>query len=186
MSTIKVYNYWDFYGKAKQPFAVSINATWDLSKVGKITRNRVLRWLDAGKAECWSGQAAYIYNHLNQHFEIPKMDLAPQGYDDSSTITYSGITDEVYEKLVEVYQAEKVALRMSNENHREHYLMYSYSEDKPERSKGYFRVKHAPFFDDLLDATRKMFESEVFSTRINMAKQSLLNGGKITFEIEKV
>ena len=188
---VQVHSYWDFYAKSKPRYVTSIKATWDLKRIGDISKKRIVKWLDQGHSRFSGGEAATVYNHLIDHFEIPKIVLPKEearqkaSWYNVDTIKFHNVSEEVLEKLQEMYASERVALRLNGDQHSERLYGWYFEDAELNPDKKQLMLVHTTDFTELKQAIAKMMENPEYSQRIEKAKEAVIKGAEISFEITK-
>lgn len=188
---VQVRNYWDFYAKSKPRYVTSVKATWDLKCIGDVSKKRIIKWLDQGHARFSGGEAATVYNHLIDHFEIPRIVLPKEEARQKAewyivdTIEFHNVSDEVFEKLQEIYASERVALRLNGDTHSESLYGWYFKDAELSKTKRQLMLVHTTDFSELKQAIAKMMSNPEYAERIEKAKEAVVEGAQVTFEITK-
>ena len=155
--------------------------TWDCSKMGKITFNRVVKWLETGMAKYNYGEAASMYNEVRKRFDLPSFVVRNgQGNPDtgsSGCIEWEMATPQLLEAIEKVRQTELVIHRMESSNgHTPWYLREELNEDK-----GRLYLENAHDLTDVEKYVAEIINSDNTKEKRKQAVEFVKSGGKVQF-----
>ena len=176
------YNYWDFYQRMKPNYVAEASLTWDLSKISKITKNRILKWMDQGYAMYRNGDAANIYQHLVKHMGVPRINIPPKVKSEkfSTAITFHNINDEVFEELKSIYAQQRMIAKL--EGDKPWLFRYEYSHEELQRDTYRVAVNSPTDTTQLEKLVTKMVATDEYKQKIEAVKKLVTDGAKITFK----
>lgn len=169
------------------PSYASTVITWDCSKMGKVTKNRVLEWLSTGKPKYSRGEAASMYHQLRRSFEIPtyQVDNATlrkdgKGYS-GGYIRWEHATPQLMHVINQVYKAERVIRRMENASGNGWMPWYMEKESQDNPTRGYFYIDNPHDLTEVNAEIDKIMNSPDISKRKEEAIALVESGGQLTF-----
>jgi len=172
------------------PSYASTLVEWDTGKMGKITRNRVIKWLKSGIQTYFSGEAAGIYEKLIAQIDIPRVRidacLLDKKWKDYNIATVSVLRppDYLVEALEEAYVASRVVGKMNGLTPR----YFSYETVRHVISYwGSHQFAHINLvpgvpMDNVLAAVDRMTKSEEYKDKIREAIEFIEQGKKLYFK----
>ena len=157
--------------------------TWDCSQMGKITFNRVVKWLETGIAKYNYGEAASMYNEIRNRFDLPSF-VVRNGQGNPNTgssgvIAWEKATPQLLEAINKVRQTELVIHRMERDNSNNYTPWYLKEELEEDQGRLYLENVH-----DLTDVEKYVAEIINSDKTIEKRKQAVefvKSGGKIQF-----
>jgi len=158
--------------------------TWDCSKMGKITFNRVVKWLETGTAKYHYGEAASMYNEIRNRFDLPSF-VVRNGQSGSDTHRSSGViawemaTPQLLEAINKVRQTELVIYRMEHAGANNYTPWYLQEELDGDSGRLYLENVH-----DLADVEKYVAEiinSDKTKEKRKQAVEFVKSGGKVQF-----
>lgn len=163
-------------------FASSV-ITWDCSKMGKITKNRVIDALATGACKYSSGDASAMYGALRKRFELPeyvvKQTMGKSG--SHSGYLYWDVADEgLLNALNTVYQAERVMIRLSDNNGRG-WMPWYLNKDVLEERQGLFYTENPHDLSEVYANINRLLSSPELVARRKEAIEFVDSGGTFTF-----
>jgi len=188
---VVVNDYWDFYRVMKHNCITDTTVTWDLGKLSKISKNRVIKWIDIGSTPFRGGQAAEAYNKVIEYVGVPKI-IIPDGlskfkssnYYDFKTIEFNGVNEEIYNHLNDLYKAQRVIYRLEHGVDHGYFKWHYPNENLSANAKNLY-IASACDTKELKKAVKKLMDSNEFVKRIEHAKELVSSGGKIQIAIKK-
>ena len=184
MANIKpkiITNKYDLLHKNTPSYA-SCEITWDTGKMTKITKNRVIRALEAGKIKFGYGDAASMYHEVRKRFEIPEFILnkpvKKRTHLQNGYINWEFATDRLMLALDQVYKAERAIQRMES-----HYGLpwYLEGENLSENSHNYFYYETDHDMKEVEEALAEITNSPEVRDKRERAIHFVESGGKLTF-----
>lgn len=167
------------------PSFASTVVTWDCSKMGKITFNRVVRWLEAGVAQFSNGEAASMYEEVRKRFEIPEYIVRNHTGDPKSRsgyIFWEHATPQLMQALNRVYKAERVMVRLEQANHPHSWMpWYLRDEELTNTHRGYLYLENIHDLTDVQKYVAEIVNSEEIKAKREQAVDFVKSGGKLQF-----
>lgn len=167
------------------PSYASSVITWDTSKMGSITKNRVVKWLKSGVSRYRKGEAANMYTELRKRFGIPEFVLnKPQigGKHERGGYIYWEYADEqlLYE-LNQVYQAERVIVRLEGSQKLHFHMPWYLTNEQLGEQGGYFYTNNLHDLTKVEQEIERMTHSPEMTSKRSEAVDFVLGGGTLTF-----
>ena len=174
-------NKYDILHKNTPPYA-SCEITWDTGKMTKITKNRVIRALEAGTINFSYGDAASMYREVRKRFEIPEFILnkpkKKRGYTQNGYINWEFATDKLMLALDQVYKAERAIQRMESQHGLPWHLE---AESISENKHNYFYYETDHDMKEVEEAIAEITHSPEVRDKREQAIHFVESGGKLTF-----
>lgn len=167
------------------PSYASTVVTWDCSKMGKTTFNRVVNWLQSGVARYSRGEAASMYEEVRKRFEIPEY-VVRNG---SSNKTAAGgylfwehATPQLMQALNIVYKTEQTIVRMENAQKVNSWMpWYLKDEELTNTHRGYLYLQNEHDLTEVQKCVSEIVDSPVIKARREQAVEFVKSGGKLQF-----
>lgn len=168
------------------PTFASTVVTWDCSKMGKTTYNRVVRWLETGIALYNSGEAASMYNELRKRFDLPEYIVRnysgnPTARNGQGYLYWEHATPQLMQALNTVYQSERVIHRMENSSKQHYYTPWYLQSDKLSQDKGYLYLDNIHDLSEVEKYVAEIVHSEELKAKRQAAVEFVKSGGKLQF-----
>ncbi|CAB4135576.1 hypothetical protein UFOVP285_65 [uncultured Caudovirales phage] len=162
------------------PSYASSVITWDCSKMGKITFNRVVKWLDTGTAKYNYGEAAGMYNEVRKRFDLPSFVVRNgQGNPNNrgtGVISWERATPQLLEAIDRVRQTELVIHRMENSSYTPWYLQQELDGDE-----GRLYLENVHDLTEVEKCVAEIIESDKTKEKRKQAVEFVKSGGKLEF-----
>ena len=162
----RIHNKYDLMHLATPDFADAV-ITWDTSKLTKIVKNKVIRWLDTGIQTNRGGQAAAIYRKLRSMFGIPQVVIS------GNWVYWENVSPDLMTKLQELATASAVVYRMK----WGHTPWWTRQQLEP--SEGQFELSEGMDTADIEAGAKQLVEQN--KHKALAAKEFVLSGQKIQF-----
>ena len=181
---VEMRNKYDLMHNNTPSFASTV-VTWDTSKLGSITKKRVIDWLKTGQAKYSRGDAASMYHQLRKRFGLPNYTVSPcteskrGGWNPNGYIKWENASDGLMHAINQVYQAERVVRRMTA-NHP-HGLPWYLQADTKTKEDGYFYVENPHDFTEINTEIEKIMNSPEIAQKRDEAVAFVEEGGTFTF-----
>ena len=156
--------------------------TWDCSKMGKITFNRVVKWLETGTAKYHYGEAASMYNEIRKRFELPSF-VVRNGQGNSDTHRSSGViawemaTPQLLKAIDKVRQTELVIHRMESSNG---YTPW-YLQEELNGNQGRLYLENVHDLSEVEKYVAEIINSDKTKEKRKQAVEFVKSGGKVEF-----
>lgn len=155
--------------------------TWDCSQMGKITFNRVVKWLETGMAKYSYGEAASMYNEIRKRFELPSF-VVRNGQGNPNTgssgcIEWEKATPQLLEAINKVRQTELVIHRMEQSNG---YTPW-YLQEELDGDQGRLYLENVHDLTDVEKYVAEIINSDSTKEKRQQAVEFVKSGGKIQF-----
>lgn len=156
--------------------------TWDCSKMGKITFNRVVKWLETGTAKYHYGEAASMYNEVRRRFELPSF-VVRNGQGNPNTgssgvIAWEKATPQLLEAINKVRQTELVIYRMEKPD--SNYMPW-YLKEELDGDEGRLYIENVHDLTDVEKYVAEIIDSDKTKAKRKQAVEFVKSGGKIQF-----
>lgn len=167
------------------PSYASTVVTWDCSKMGKTTFNRVVNWLQSGVARYSRGEAASMYEEVRKRFEIPEYVVrngssnknAAGGY-----LFWEHATPQLMQALNIVYKTEQTIVRMENAQKVNSWMpWYLKAEELTNTDRGYLYLQNEHDLTEVQKCVSEIVDSPVIKARREQAVEFVKSGGKLQF-----
>lgn len=167
------------------PSYASTVVTWDCSKMGKTTFNRVVNWLQSGVARYSRGEAASMYEEVRKRFEIPEYVVrngssnknAAGGY-----LFWEHATPQLMQALNIVYKTEQTIVRMENAQKVNSWMpWYLKAEELTNTDRGYLYLQNEHDLTEVQRCVSEIVDSPVIKARREQAVEFVKSGGKLQF-----
>jgi len=167
------------------PSYASTVVTWDCSKMGKTTFNRVVNWLQSGVARYSRGEAASMYEEVRKRFEIPEYVVrngssnknAAGGY-----LFWEHATPQLMQALNIVYKTEQTIVRMENAQKVISWMpWYLKAEELTNTDRGYLYLQNEHDLTEVQRCVSEIVDSPVIKARREQAVEFVKSGGKLQF-----
>lgn len=193
------FNYkYDLMHLTTPPFATAF-VEWDLSKVGRITKNRVIKWLRTGTSPDVGGNSHRIHYELTKDVRLPTIRIAKAGkyylpHDpiDMKHILVRHLPDYVAMEIKKLCDATLAILRMQDNEQYEGYLQYHYSHAEKQiwgnlayPYQGQADICQELPLDDLNAAIERMLKSDEYHEKIACMIEKLERGDKMYFRYQR-
>ena len=190
VSATKIRNKYDLM-RLNTPSYASTLIEWDTGKMGKISRNRVLRWLKSGVQTQNGGGAVAVYSQLIKNLDVPRIIIDPHLLDvrkakdaEIGTVAILNPPDNLIEALEEAYTASKILCRLKGT--KPYHFQYE-SVRKALEYWGSHRFAHINLvpgvpMDNVLAAVDRMTKSEEYKDKIREAIEFIEQGKKLYFK----
>lgn len=167
------------------PSFASTVVTWDCSKMGKTTFNRVVKWLETGTSKYSRGEAASMYNEIRKRFEIPEYIVrnhTGEHRGGGGYLYWEHATPQLMQALEVVYQTERVVDRLENA-HRPHYYQpwYLKAEHLTDNKGGYIYLNSKHDLAEVERCVAEIVNSEAIKAKREAAIDFVKSGGKLQF-----
>jgi len=174
-------NKYDLMHNNTPSYASSV-ITWDCSKMGKITFNRVVKWLETGTAKYHYGEAASMYNEIRKRFDLPSF-VVRNGQSNSDTHRSSGViawemaTPQLLEAINKVRQTELVIHRMEKDNG---YVPW-YLQEELNGDQGRLYLENVHDLSEVEKYVAEIINSDKTKEKRKQAVEFVKSGGKVQF-----
>lgn len=165
------------------PSFAKTTVTWDTSKLSELTFKRVVKAIKDGYIKYRTGDACAMYQAIREQFEIPHFQLnepvlRKDGQHGGGYIHWDFPTEELYQALEPIYQAERVAYRLGD--HGSWMPWYLQADNLP-KDRRYLYVDNPHDFTEVRNAMDKIINSEEVAQKRRDAINFLQDGGKLEF-----
>jgi len=167
------------------PSYSSAVVTWDCSKLGKITFNRVIKWLETGTAKYHYGEAAAMYNEVRRRFELPSFVVRnatgnPNNRASGGAIEWENATPQLMEAINKVKETELVIHRMEKAG-QQHYYTPWYLTSTLDAEGGRIYLENVHDLEDVEKYVAEIINSEEIKAKRKDAVEFVKSGGKLQF-----
>jgi len=185
LEPVAIRNKYDLMHHNTPSFASTV-VTWDTSKMGAITKKRVIHALQTGDIKYSRGDAASMYHQLRLRFGLPNYTIQeskPVKADSSryhgGYIRWENASDKLLQAINTVYLAEKVIRRLAGEmNHTPWYLQKEVQDNK---EHGYFYMDHPHDLTEINAEVTNIMNSPDIAAKREEAVQFVEEGGTFSF-----
>ena len=167
------------------PSYSSAVVTWDCSKMGKITFNRVVKWLETGTAKYGYGEAANMYTEVRKRFGLPSFIVRnatgnPKNRGNQGTIEWENATPQLMEAINRVRETELVIHRMETAGQQHQYIPW-YLNGKLDAEGGRIWLDNVHDLEDVEKYVADIVNSEETKAKRKDAVEFVKSGGKLEF-----
>lgn len=167
------------------PSYASTVVTWDCSKMGKTTFNRVVNWLQSGVARYSRGEAASMYEEVRKRFEIPEFIVrngSPNKNAAGGYLFWEHATPQLMQALNIVYKTEQTIVRMENAQKVNSWMpWYLKAEELTNTDRGYLYLQNVHDLTEVQRCVSEIVDSPVIKARREQAVEFVKSGGKLQF-----
>lgn len=177
----RISNKYDLMHNNTPSYASSV-VTWDCSKMGSITFNRVVKWLETGTAKYNYGEAASMYNELRKRFELPSF-LVRNGQGNANTnrsgqISWDNATPQLLTAIDNVRKTELAIQRMEKPD--SNYVPW-YLKEELEEGRGHLYIENVHDLSEVEKCVAEIINSDETKEKRKQAVEFVKSGGKIQF-----
>jgi hypothetical protein len=149
--------------------------------MGKITFNRVIKWLETGTAKYRYGEAASMYNEIRKRFDLPSF-VVRNGRTNtksgnSGTIQWEKATPQLLEAIDKVRQTELVIHRMESSNG---YTPW-YLQEQLNGDQGRLYIENVHDLSEVEKHVAEIINSDETKEKRKQAVEFVKSGGKVQF-----
>lgn len=168
------------------PSYASSVVTWDCAKMGKITFNRVVRWLETGIAKYSYGEAANMYREIRDRFGLPDFVVRgctgnPSNRGSQGMISWKKATPQLMEAITKVWETERVIHRMENGDKEHYYTPWYLNYSKLEADSGQIWLDNVHDLTEIERCVAEIVSSEEIKAKREQAVEFVKSGGKLEF-----
>lgn len=167
------------------PSYASTVVTWDCSKMGKTTFNRVVKWLETGVSKFSRGEAAAMYEEVRKRFEIPEYVIRNGSSDPKGRggyLFWEHATPQLMHALNQVYKTERAIVRMDQAGKPNAWMpWYLRDEELTQTDRGYLYIDNVHDLSEIEKLVAEIVNSEVVKERRAQAVDFVKSGGKLEF-----
>lgn len=185
LEPVAIRNKYDLMHHNTPSFASTV-VTWDTSKMGKVTKKRVIEWLKTGKARYSRGDAASMYHQLRLRFGLPNYTVNEAkpvrdgSYHHGGYVRWENASDKLMQAINIVYQSERVMRRLAGENAR-HLPWYLQKDMQDNKEVGYFYMENPHDLTEVNAEIERIMASPEISAKREEAVQFVEEGGTLSF-----
>jgi hypothetical protein len=153
--------------------------------MGKITFNRVVRWLETGIAKYSYGEAANMHREIRERFGLPSFIVRnytgnPKNRGSQGTIEWHNATPQLLEAITNVWETERVIHRMENADKKNYYTPW-YLNGKPDAENGRIYLDNVHDLSEVEKHVAEIINSDETKAKRKQAVEFVKSGGKLEF-----